>query len=141
MLLDEHFETMRERFNSILRRNTDNLNRWVTTDLRYIDAESKTAAQVRWPLAVAVVEGSVGEGGGAGGARSRVACCTQRVTPFCLLTTYDAGDCERRGAADGRAEARQGEESARRRRCSARAEVTTVAAWAAAVASCVQAYS
>jgi len=46
MLLDEHFEAMREKFNGILRRNTDNLNRWVTTDLRYIDAESKTAAQV-----------------------------------------------------------------------------------------------
>ena len=76
MLLDEHFEAVREKFNGnlrrnsnpnpdptptqhrpqpepepeplpgILRRNTDNLNRWVTTDLRYIDAESKTAAQV-----------------------------------------------------------------------------------------------
>ena len=46
MLLDEHFEAMREKFNGILRRNTDNLNRWITTDLRYIDTESKTAAQV-----------------------------------------------------------------------------------------------
>lgn len=46
MLLDEHFEAVRDKFNGILRRNTDNLNRWVTTDLRYIDAESKTAAQV-----------------------------------------------------------------------------------------------
>merc|ERR1719469_1390400 len=46
MLLDEHFEAVREKFNGILRRNTDNLNRWITTDLRYIDTESKTAAQV-----------------------------------------------------------------------------------------------
>jgi len=46
MLLDEHFEAVREKFNALLRRNTDNLNRWVTTDLHYIDAESKTAAQV-----------------------------------------------------------------------------------------------
>ena len=30
MLLDEHFEAVREKFNAILRRNTDNLNRWVS---------------------------------------------------------------------------------------------------------------
>ena len=46
MLLDTHFEAMRVKFNGVLRRNTENLNRWVTTDLRYIDAESKTATQV-----------------------------------------------------------------------------------------------
>ena len=30
MLLDEHFEAVREKFNAILRRNTDSLNRWVS---------------------------------------------------------------------------------------------------------------
>jgi len=43
MLLDEHFEQMREKFDGMLMRHTDNLNRWVGTDLRFLDEENKAA--------------------------------------------------------------------------------------------------
>lgn len=43
MLLDGHFEQLREKFDGMLMRHTDNLNRWVTTDLHHLDAECKAA--------------------------------------------------------------------------------------------------
>jgi hypothetical protein len=52
MLLDEHFEQLRDKFNGILRRNTDNLNRWITTDLAFIDKESRNVGTTVFPAGV-----------------------------------------------------------------------------------------
>ena len=73
MLLDEHFEQLREKFDGMLMRHTTNLNRWISTDLRFVDNESKALTQAQLAVAArfsGISSASKHSGGGGGSPRA-----------------------------------------------------------------------